>query len=144
MTGRPRAISSAELALDEFYAALADDDASKLYEQAPCGYLSTTPDGVITKVNRTFLTLTGYERAELVGVRTFAQLLTAGGRIYHETHYAPMLRMQGAAREIALDIVRADGSRLPALVNSVLDRTPYGTPVVVRTSVFDAAERRVY
>ena len=30
--------------------------------------------------------------------------------------------MQGAVREIALEIVRADGSRLPALVNSVLRR----------------------
>ena len=43
-----------------------------------------------------------------------------GGRIYHETHYAPLLRMQGSVREIALDLVRADGARLPVLVNSVL------------------------
>ncbi len=30
-----------------------------------------------------------------------------GGRIYHETHYAPLLRMQGSVREIAVEIVRA-------------------------------------
>ncbi|MDQ3757042.1 MAG: serine/threonine-protein phosphatase, partial [Actinomycetota bacterium] len=69
---------------------------------------------------------------------------TPGGRIYHETHYAPMLRMQGAAREIALDIVCADGRRLPALVNSVLERDSSGAGVVVRTAVFDATERREY
>ena len=43
-----------------------------------------------------------------------------GGRIYHETHYAPLLRMQGSVREIAVDIVGADGRRLSVLVNSVL------------------------
>ena len=34
--------------------------------------------------------------------------------------------MQGAVREIALELVRADGSRLPVLVNSVLRRDDGG------------------
>ncbi|MDQ3757043.1 MAG: PAS domain-containing protein, partial [Actinomycetota bacterium] len=63
---------SSRQALDEFYAALREDDAESLYERAPCGYLSTTPDGTIVKVNQTFLTLTGYEEQELVGRRRFA------------------------------------------------------------------------
>ena len=52
--------------------------------------------------------------------------------------------MQGKVREIAVDIVCADGRRLPVLVNSVLRRDEQGAPVVVRTAVFDATERRVY
>jgi sigma-B regulation protein RsbU (phosphoserine phosphatase) len=133
-----------EAARQAFYDALLDDDPVKLYEQAPCGYLSTAADGTIIKVNETFLTLTGYEHHELVGRRMFAELLTAGGRIYHETHYAPLLRMQGRVREIALDIVRADGSRLPVLVNSTMECDPAGNPIVIRTAVFDATERREY
>ena len=89
---------------------------------------------MIVKVNRTFLTLTGHAREDIVGRRTFSSLLTAGGRIYHETHYAPMLRMQGRVREIALDVVCADGRRLPVLVNSVLERDADGAPRVIRTS----------
>jgi sigma-B regulation protein RsbU (phosphoserine phosphatase) len=135
---------STDEAREAFYAALLDDDPEALYERAPCGYLSTTPDGTIIKVNQTFLTWTGYGRSELVGRRTFAELLTAGGRIYHETHYAPMLQMQGTAREIALDILCSDGRRVPALVNSVLERGPDGTPLIVRTAVFEATERREY
>src|ERR1700710_3033005 len=131
-------------ALDAFSAALLGADAEQLYDRAPCGYLSTTPDGVIVKVNQTFLTLTGYDRDELVGRRTFAELLTAGGRIYHETHYAPLLRMQDNVRAIALDLVRRDGSRLPVLVNSALDRDDRGDPRVIRTAVFDATDRRAY
>lgn len=135
---------SGDEAVVAFLHALLDDDAEQLYERAPCGYLSTAPDGTIVKVNQTFLALTGYERQELVGRTKFAELLTAGGRIYHETHYAPMLWMQDSVREIALDIVRVDGERLPVLVNSVLERDAGGAPMVVRTAVFDATERREY
>ncbi|HET6628085.1 MAG TPA: SpoIIE family protein phosphatase [Nocardioidaceae bacterium] len=135
---------SREAANEAFYRALLDDDPEKLYEQAPCGYLSTTPDGSIVKVNTTFLTWTGYSREDLVGVRSFVDLLTPGGRIYHETHYAPMLRMQGTVREIALEIVASDGRRLPVLLNAALGRDPDGNPVAVRVAVFDASERREY
>ena len=41
----------------------------ELYEQAPCGYNRTLPDGTLTRVNRTFLTMTGYRRDELVPYR---------------------------------------------------------------------------
>lgn len=135
---------STEQALDAFYTALVADDPAALYDKAPCGYLSTTPDGMIVKVNQTFLTLTGYARDELVGKKRFADLLTTGGQIYHETHYAPMLQMQGRAREIALDIVNADGSPLPVLVNSVLETDRDGSPVVVRAAIFEASDRREY
>lgn len=127
-----------------FYDALLDDDAESLYERAPCGYVSATPDGKVIKVNETFLTWTGYRRDDLVGRRSFVDLLSAGGRIYHETHYRPLLEMQGKVREIALEIVRADGGRLAVLVNSVLERDERGNPVVIRTAVFDATERRKY
>ena len=135
---------SSEEARDAFHDALLDDDPTALYDRAPCGYVSTLPDGTIIKANATFLTLTGYERRDLVGRRTLAALLTAGGRIFHETHYAPMLQMQGSARAIALDIVCADGTRLPVLVNAVLERSGDGRPAVVRTAVFDATDRREY
>jgi serine/threonine-protein kinase RsbW len=121
-----------------------DEDPESLYDNAPCGYLSTLPDGTIVKVNKTFLAWTGYARNELIGRRRFRDLLSGGARIYHETHYAPLLRMQDEVHELALDIVCTDGRRLPALVNSVLARDDQGQPRVIRTTVFDATERRGY
>ncbi len=131
-------------AYGDFRAALLADDPETLYDQAPCGYLSTTPDGVVVKVNQTFLTWTGLARDDLVGERRFAELLTGGGRIYHETHFAPMLHLQGVVREMALDVLRVDGETLPVLVCAVLERAPDGTPLVVRVALFDATERRQY
>jgi serine/threonine-protein kinase RsbW len=52
--------------------------------------------------------------------------------------------MQGAVREIALEIVRADGSRMPVLVNSTLQADAAGVPVEIRTAVFRATARREY
>ena len=120
------------------------DVLEELFEEAPCGYLATRLDGTIVRVNRTFERWTGHYREQLLSQTRFQELLSPGGRIYHETHYAPLLQMQGSVREIAVDIVRADGSRLPALVNStVQDRGPDRDPVV-RTIIFDATDRRGY
>lgn len=74
----------------------------------------------------------------------FTDLMTPGSRIFHETHYQPLLHVQGHVKEIALDLVRADGSVLPVLVNSVLERTRSGAPGTTRIAVFDATERRHY
>ncbi|HLI54609.1 MAG TPA: SpoIIE family protein phosphatase [Acidimicrobiales bacterium] len=128
----------------EFFDALLEDDPNELYENAPCGYLSTRPDGTIVKVNQTFLTWTGFRRDELVGRRRLQDLLAVGDRIFYETHYAPLLRMQGMVREIAVDVVLSSGERLPVLANSVLKRDAGGEPMVVRTVLFDARERRSY
>jgi sigma-B regulation protein RsbU (phosphoserine phosphatase) len=130
--------------LEDELRVLLDDDPHELYERAPCGYLSTAPDGTIVKANETFLRWTGFSRDQLIGRRTFASLLSAGGRIYHDTHYAPMLAMQASVREIALDLVRGDGRRLPVLLNAVLSRDADGRPAVIRIVVFDATERRGY
>jgi sigma-B regulation protein RsbU (phosphoserine phosphatase) len=128
----------------QYFLALLEDDPQKLYDLAPCGYLTTSSEGTIRKVNRTFLTMTGYRSDELVGTRRFAELLTMGGRIYHETHYAPMLHMGGTAREIAFDVVRRDGGTLPVLVNAVAERSADGAVHAVRVAVFDATQRRRY
>ncbi|GAA3159533.1 hypothetical protein GCM10010531_08670 [Blastococcus jejuensis] len=122
---------------------LLEEDPADLYENAPMGYLSTLPDGAIVKVNRTFCAWTGRGADEVIGTR-FQDLLTVGGRVYHETHLAPLLRMQGAVREIALDVLRRDGSALPCLLNAVEVRDDAGAPVLVRATLFEATARRRY
>jgi sigma-B regulation protein RsbU (phosphoserine phosphatase) len=126
------------------FSALLEDSAEDLYENAPCGYLSTLLDGQIAKVNGTLLRWLGYRREDLVGRRRFADLLTVGGRLYHETHFAPLLRMQGEISGIALELAAADGTRLPVLVTSVVKTGDDGQPLLIRTTIFDARDRRAY
>ncbi|MFF8096420.1 SpoIIE family protein phosphatase [Streptomyces sp. NPDC016675] len=121
-----------------------EDSVEDLYENAPCGYLSTLPDGRITKVNKTLLDWLGHRRDDLVGRLRFADLLTVGGRLYHETHFAPLLSMQGEVRGIALELKAADGSRLPVLVTSTVRTGEDGQPLLIRTTLLDARDRRAY
>jgi PAS domain S-box-containing protein len=123
--------------------AVVSESADELYEHAPCGYISTLPSGTIVRANQTFLTWTGYPRDVVLGKR-LRDLLPLPGRLFYETHYDPLLRMQGFVREMALDLVCASGRLLPVLISSVLHQDAAGQPAVVRTMVFDATERRIY
>ncbi|MEU2026739.1 SpoIIE family protein phosphatase [Streptomyces sp. NPDC016469] len=126
------------------FAALLEDSAEELYESAPCGYLSTLMDGTIAKINTTLLDWLGLEREAVVGRMRFTDFLTIGGKLYHETHFAPLLQMQGKISGIALDIKQADGGRAPVLVSSVVKHGANGEPLLIRTTVFDARDRRAY
>ncbi|MFC8525762.1 PP2C family protein-serine/threonine phosphatase [Nocardia sp. NPDC057227] len=129
---------------DRAAATVLEDDAEDLYEHAPCGYLSTLMDGTIARINTTLLEWLGRTSAELVGVRRFGDLLTVGGRLYHETHFAPLLQMQGEVNAIALELRTADGQRLPVLVTSVVRTGGDGAPLLIRTTVVAAKDRRDY
>jgi PAS domain S-box-containing protein len=128
---------------DESIQALFDETPEDLYQHAPCGYLSLLPDGIIGKVNATFLEWMGYPADALVGRVRFLDLLTVGGRIYYETHFQPLLRMQGAVREIAFELMRQDGGRFPVLVNAT-QREYEDAGIITRITVFDATHRRLY
>ena len=123
---------------------LLEDDTDDLYDNAPCGFLSTGLDGTIAKINTTLLGWLGQTRDEVVGRRRFIDLMAVGSRVYHETHFAPLLRMQGQVSGIALELRTADGSLLPVLVTSTIKTSADGTPMLIRTTVFDARDRRAY
>ena len=82
-----------------------EQSAEDLYEHAPCGYLSAAPGRDDRARQPDVPALDGLRARGARRRKRFQDLLTAGGRIYHETHYAPLLRMQGCVREIAVDIV---------------------------------------
>ena len=115
-------------------------DFEALFDGAPCGYLVLDADGRITQVNLTLCGWLGYGRDEVLGKR-LRDLLNVAGRIFYETHFAPLLRMQGALEEIALDLVTASGVVLPMLANAVEVRSADGLNYAAVT-VFRAPQRR--
>ena len=120
-----------------------EEDLEDLYENAPCGYLSLRTDGRIVKANRTFCRWTGYAADELTGKRLH-DFLNVAGRIFYETHFAPLLRMQGFFNEVALDLVKKDGDRFPAFVNAAERTDLEGRPQFIRLTIFNATDRRRY
>lgn len=116
------------------------------YDSAACGLLTTAADGAIQRVNATFCTWTGLSAADLVGKKRFQDLLTIGSKLFHQTHWMPLLQMQGSVAEVQLEMVRPDGRVLAVLVNAARRATP-GTPSHARAvdiAVFVATDRRRY
>jgi diguanylate cyclase (GGDEF)-like protein/PAS domain S-box-containing protein len=113
-----------------------------LFDNAPCGYVVANAEWVISAANATFATMCGYPANELVG-RSLVELLTPGSQLFHETRHVPVLRLQGRADEIALSLQCADGTTVPALVNSVLMPVD-GQPDEIRMALFDSTGRRDY
>jgi sigma-B regulation protein RsbU (phosphoserine phosphatase) len=143
---RPDGVGAAFRPRADIGAAIAAENAAveELYENAPCGHLSTLPDGTIVKINATLVGWLGHDREDLVGRRRFADLLTVGGRIYYETHFAPLMSMQKSVGEVAVDLATADGRRIPVLITAALNPGNEHGPAVVRCTVFDAHDRRAY
>src|SRR5476649_1927445 len=80
-------------------------DSDELFDHAACGLLLTLPNGTIKRVNLTFCRWLGMEREALLG-RRIQDLLTMGGKIFHQTHWAPLL-------QIGLDCRSQTGSGAP-------------------------------
>jgi PAS domain S-box-containing protein len=121
-----------------------EESMEDLYEEAPCGYISTLPDGTIFMVNNTFSEWLGYSKADLLGKKKFQQLLTIGGQIFYETHHSPLISIQGFVKELSYDVINKSGTRLPILVNAVQKKDSQGNPLFNRITVFDYSDRKSY
>ena len=119
------------------------EDFQDLFDNAPCGYLSLGPDGRIVAANTTFCEWIGYRNEEVIG-RRLRDLLSVASRMFYETHFAPLLRMQGFFDEVALDLVKRDGTKLLVLANAREKRHADAQVAFTRVTVFRATERRRY
>ncbi len=135
------AVAMADDLATEIYAL--QPTAEQLYEEAPCAYLTAAPDGTVLRANRRLLEWTGYSREEVCGHK-FQAFLSKSGQIYFETHFAPLLTMQGEVREIAFDLVRKDGARLPTLLNAVMCVGPDNRNTGMLITLFNGSDRRRY
>lgn len=117
-------------------------DVARLFEDAPCGLLVTSEDGTILRANATFCGWAGVTAADLLGTRRLQDMFTMGARIFHQTHWAPLLRMQGSVAEVKVEILHADGSKIPLLMNAV--RRTHADGVQHELAMFIAKDRAKY
>jgi sigma-B regulation protein RsbU (phosphoserine phosphatase) len=114
-----------------------------LYENAPCGYVLAGADRRIISVNTTLSRWLGYTQNALIG-KPFTELLSAGSRIHYETHFGPLLQVASQISGITVDLVTADGSRLPVFITANVKTDVDGRVELLRVVVQDASDRRSY
>ncbi|MBO9681718.1 MAG: PAS domain-containing sensor histidine kinase [Flavisolibacter sp.] len=88
-----------------------------LFDQAPCLYFSSADDGTLLEVNDCLCAVLQYHRNELTGKKSEI-IFTIATRIFQQTHFFPLLKMQGHAEEIYITLKRKDGEQVPVLINA--------------------------
>ena len=111
-----------------------------LYQNAPCGYHSLGPDGTILRINATELRWLGYSREELVGKKSFADLMAPTSRHLFLEQF-PEFRRQGWVQDLEFDLVRKDGTLLSVLLNATAIKGPDGAYLYSRSTVTDVTQR---
>jgi PAS domain S-box-containing protein len=86
-------------------------------DDLPCGILTFTDDGHIVAANATLCSLLGYELDELSDAH-LQKILSPGGRVFYQTHFFPLLKLQGEMEEVYLSLRGKTGEEIPFLINA--------------------------
>lgn len=85
--------------------------------EAPFLYFAVSDSGQIRHVNNRLCQALGYTQQELTGQKLDV-IYTLASRIFHQTHFFPLLKLHGAAEEIYITLKAKDGQELPVLINA--------------------------
>jgi signal transduction histidine kinase len=111
------------------------------WNDAPCGFLTTSNQGVIGRANATVLRWMGLPDDGALG-RCFAEFLAPSSRMYYHTVLQPALMMGGEVREVAMDLSRDNGAPFPVFFSARYDAQR--VPPTIWMTLVDARERRRY
>lgn len=109
-----------------------------LYEFAPTGYLTLTPDAIISEINLTAATLLGIERKERLTLR-FARFVAPEDRDKWHRHFLDTIKKNGT-HDCELLLQRFDGSGFYAGLNCVCVES--GGKTTVRITLTDITGRK--
>ena len=84
---------------------------------APVLCFSATDNGMLVGVNEALCEKLGYNKEELIGQK-LESIFTLPTRIFHQTHFFPLLKMQGHAGEIFITLLTKNKEELPVLLNA--------------------------
>ncbi|MVN22966.1 ATP-binding protein [Mucilaginibacter arboris] len=118
-------------------------DLEALYQQAPCGYLSLSADGIILKVNQTLQRWLGFSNDGFIG-QSFITLLTKGGKMHYEMFFRPILSLKSEVKELSYELRKHNGQVLPVLLSAIAIRNQQGEITLINVVLLDITERKVY
>lgn len=87
-------------------------------EDLPCGIVTTDAKGLIVQANSTFCAWVGFRTEEVVAVMSIQDFLTMGGKLFYQTHLAPLIVMQGSVAEVKLELQHRDEGAVPIVFNA--------------------------
>jgi len=111
-----------------------------MLDQAPCGLLTASQDGVVKYANQTLCAYLGIAPADLIG-KPVTQLFTPSARILYQMQALPQLKLRGHLEEFYLMLRAADGRDVPVLMNA--QRRNEGSDIVTDWAVITMHRRNL-
>jgi diguanylate cyclase (GGDEF)-like protein/PAS domain S-box-containing protein len=111
-----------------------------LYEDAPCGYHTLTPDRLVLRINRTELSWLGYSKAEVVGRLNYEDLLLPECRTSFVERFEEF-KSGGVVNDFRTTMQRRDGTAMPVTIHATAVRGPSGELLETRATTLDVTER---
>jgi PAS domain S-box-containing protein len=117
------------------------DQWQQLYDQAPCGYHSLDANGVFVRINQTELNMLGYSREELIGHKTFFDLLTPASQQIFAANF-PAFKQVGHINDLEFQLIRKDGSVVAVSLSATAIKDADGNYLFSRSVTIDISDRK--
>ena len=112
-----------------------------LYNNAPCGYHSLSPDGIVMLINDTELKMLGYDRAEVVGKMSFLEFVAPESQLKWIEKFK-LLKAKGIVKDVEILLKNRNGEVFPVLANSTAIMDKCGNYVSSRSTLVDVRKRK--
>ncbi|MBT4090399.1 MAG: response regulator [Deltaproteobacteria bacterium] len=129
-----------ELRLAQYELISARDTYEDLYDSAPVGYLTVGRNSLILNTNLTFCCLINSEREKIINHR-FTDFIPEDDQDKYYFHRQRILDT-GQSRACELELVKADGTRFHARLDSVIDNISGEKDKIVKIIITDITEQR--
>ena len=111
-----------------------------LYEQLPLGYQSLDEDGRFIDVNPKWLSITGYEKQQVIG-QSFNSFLPEHYRAIQQEHFL-CFKKEGKISSVEFQLIRKNGSLLDVEFDGQVGRNPDGSFKQTHCILRDVTDRK--
>ncbi|OLQ56065.1 phosphoserine phosphatase [Bacillus licheniformis] len=91
----------------------------KQLNDAPCGFLTLSEEGLIIAVNRTLLKILNEEPEQVIG-QHINTILTVPAQLFYQLYFVPLLKLEHHIEEMYISLKTRDREEIPVLVNAVV------------------------
>ncbi len=111
------------------------------FENAPIGFHIFGPDQIITDINDAELEMIGYARDEIVGKKTWADLIVPVQKKQFQQHWHDIIT-KGSVRNLEYSLVHKKGHRIDVILNASSRFDEKGQLINTRGSVLNITKRK--
>ncbi|MCM3158891.1 phosphoserine phosphatase RsbP [Bacillus subtilis] len=90
----------------------------KQLNDAPCGFLALSEEGLIIAANRTLIKILDYEPEQVIG-QHMNMMLTIPAQLFCQLYFFPLLKLEHHIEEIYISLKARDGEEIPVLINAI-------------------------